>query len=169
MTEEKQCGPVCPITGCPISKVLMMTIVTALVAFGFDWLVHGNLLKADYAAYASLWRPEETMQAFLPYCILYHVVFAFAISGLYCFVAKGSACKGACPMTGIKFGLLVGLMLGITDFAAYIWLPMENTDLVIKWLIAGIVRGVLLGYVLSMLCKQCCKKSACEKTSSCCK
>lgn len=170
MSENKECsGMRCPITGTPIQKVLMMTIMTAILAFAYDWLVHGNLLKADYEALSGLWRPMEAMQEFMPYCIFYHLVLAFGVSGLYCLVAKNSECKGACPMTGVKFGLLLGVVLGISHFSLYVLLPMPTMDLAIKWLVAGIVRGVVLGYALSMMCKQCCKKNSCGTETGCSK
>lgn len=168
MTENKKCGLVCPITGCPIGQILITTLIVGIVAFAFDWMVHGNLFKADYEATASLWRPQAEMEAMFPFCILFHGLFAFGTAALYCFFAKGACCGGKCPMTGVKFGLLLGLIVGIGHFSIYMMVPMTSMDLPIKWLIADIVRGVLMGYVLSLSLKKfgCCDKGACETSCS---
>ncbi len=161
MTENEKTEMTCPITGCSLKKILIGTVVVAVVTFLFDWIFHGMLLKADYEATAALWRPQAEMQGMMSFCIIYHLVLAFGVSALYCYFAKGRECKGACPNTGTKFGLLLGLILGITNFAAYIWMPMP-LELAIKWLAGSIVWGVIVGYVLSMLCSKC-KDSSCSK------
>lgn len=153
MTENDKTGMTCPITGCPIKQILITTLVVGIVTFIFDWVFHGMLLRPDYEATAALWRPEAEMQGMMSYCIFYHVVLAFGVSALYCYFAKNKDCQGKCPNTGMKFGFLVGLMLGISHFASYIWMPIP-LELAVKWLVGNIVWGLVIGYVLSMLCKK---------------
>ena len=44
-------------------KRLIIAIVIVFIAiFATDFLIHGVWLKSDYAASASLWRPESEMQ-----------------------------------------------------------------------------------------------------------
>lgn len=163
-TEKSCCGGenkglTCPITGCPVKHILLATLGVFLVTYGFDFLYHGVLLKGDYMATASLWRTEADMKANWPVCLLYHFVLSFGIAGLYCFVGKKSSCGGACPATGVKFGLLLGMILGISAFSAYIWLPMP-LGLAVKWLVGNVILGVLLGFILSRISGKlggCCK------------
>lgn len=158
MDANNQGGMTCPITGCPIKKVLIATVVAGLVTFVYDWFVHGVLLKADYAATAALWRPMADMEAMWQVCVIYHVVLAFGVAGLYCFMGQKSDCGGSCTKMGATFGLLLGLIMGITHFSSYIWLPMP-LGLALKWLAAGVIWGVLIGFVLSRFCTTCAKKA----------
>lgn len=154
-------GMVCPITGCPIKKVLMATIVTFLVTMAYDWVFHGIYMMPDYQATASMWRTEAEMQSLFNICILYHAVLAFGVAGLYCFVGKNASCGGACLKTGLRFGLLLGLIIGISHFASYIWMPIPMA-MAVKWLAGSVVWGLIVGFVLSLLSKKCC----CSKTTA---
>ena len=163
MTEHGNTGMTCPITGCPVKKIIIGTVVVAVVTFLFDWIFHGMLLKPDYEATAALWRPEAEMQAMTTFCLIYHFVLAFGVSALYCYFAKSSECKGACPNKGMKFGFFIGLILGISHFASYIWMPIP-LELAIKWLVGSIVWGVIVGYVLAMMCSKCKDTGSCSAT-----
>lgn len=160
MSESNSEGLTCPLTGCPVKKVLITTIVTFAVTMAFDWLFHGKLMMADYTATASMWRPEADMKAMTDVCILYHAVLAFGVAGLYCYFSKHTECGGACPGKGIRFGFLLGLILGISQFAGYIWMPIPLA-MALKWLGGSIAWGVITGYVLSLVCGKCgaCKKA----------
>ncbi|MBU6236162.1 MAG: hypothetical protein KGQ41_09980 [Alphaproteobacteria bacterium] len=158
MTDQPSTGLVCPITGCPIKKILITTIIVMIATYAYDFLFHGVLMRADYEATANLWRSEADMKALFPFCLIYHGVLAFAVSGLYCMYAKGCACGGKCPKTGMKFGLFIGLIVGIGMFSSYIWLPMPLA-MAVKWLVGGVVWGLLIGFVLSKVASCCCKKA----------
>lgn len=160
MSEDKKCdGMVCPLTGCPIKNILIATVVTFIVTMAFDWLLHTQLMMADYTATAAMWRPEAEMNAMMGVCIFYHAVLSFGVAALYCFTSKSSSCGGACAVRGMKFGFLLGLILGISHFASYIWMPIPM-DMAIKWLGGSIAWGVIIGYVLSLVSSKCCCKKA---------
>lgn len=159
--EGKTCGMKCPLTGCPIAMVLAATIVAFVVTMGFDWVFHGIYMKEAYEATKDMWRPEEEMQNFFHICLIYHGVLAFGIAGLYCWISRFLPCSGKTPKAGLKFGFFVGLIIGISHFGSYIWMPIPM-DMAINWLIGSIVWGMLLGFVLSQLGRLCCKKS-CDK------
>ena len=161
MDGDKKCGLTCPVTGCPISKVLVATIVAFVVTMGFDWVFHGIYMKEAYEATADMWRPVEEMEKFFHFCLIYHAVLAFAVGGLYCWIAKSASCGGKCQKTGLRFGFFVGLIVGISHFSSYIWMPIP-LDMAVKWLVGSVVWGLLLGLVLSLLCRMCCK-SSCKK------
>lgn len=165
------------------SKPCMKTCLISVVAvfaflFGYDWLVHGQLLKADYEATASLWRSQEEMQKMFVWCIAYHAALAIVLT---CWFKKVRACHAACKTEcsteaattccpiksgGLCFGMKVGLLLGITHASSYIWLPIPAA-LAIKWFIASLVQGMGAGVVLGMLCKgKSCGTGACETKAS---
>lgn len=150
-------GLTCPITGCPVKHILIATVAVFAVTFAFDWLYHGVYLKDMYEATAAIWRPKAEMDAMMGVCLVYHAVLAFGVSALYCMMAKNCACGGGCPKTGMRFGLLLGLVIGIVHFSSYIWLPI-SMDLALRWLGGAVVWGVLTGYVLSLVKSKCCCK-----------
>lgn len=160
---EKKCGMTCPLTGCPIKKVLITTIVAFVVSMAFDWVFHGIYMKDAYLATASMWRSDEEMKGMMNFCLIYHGVLAFGVAALYCMFSKSSDCKGSCPKRGIKFGFLVGLILGISHFASYIWMPIP-LEMALNWLAGSVAWGVILGFVLSLL-SRCCNKS-CQKDAA---
>ena len=164
-------------------KPCMKTCIISFIGvfaflFGYDWLVHGKLLMADYEATASMWRSQEEMQQFFGWCIAYHAALAAVIT---CFFKKfrcatsgccacckcGPDCKCAkesatscCPIKsgGLCFGIKVGLLLGLAHASSYIWMPIP-ADLAVKWFFAYLVQGIGAGVVLGMLCKS--KSGAC--------
>lgn len=155
---EKQ-GLTCPITGCPIKGLLCTTIAVFLTIFGFEWAFHGIYMMPQYEATASLWRPMEESQALMHISIIRTAIAAFVISVLYCWTQR-SCCNGSTAFR-IKFGLMVGLLLGMWDFCAYVWMPIPY-ELALSWLIGGILMGLLVGIVLAIGSKMC-KKGSCSK------
>lgn len=170
MSENKECsGMRCPLTGCPVSQVLIVTILAAVAIFAYDWLVYGTLLQADYMATASIWRPEAEMQDMMAYCIGIHLLFGFGAAGLYCLFAKHSPCKGKCVKAGAKFGLMLGIILGAGHFFDYVALPVP-LDLGIKWFVAGVIKGIWIGSFLAFVAQKMCKgDSGCATDTGCSK
>jgi hypothetical protein len=158
MSEESK-GLMCPITGCPMKKIAIATVIVFIVSFIYDWLVHGMLLHADYEATAALWRPMAEMQGLMKYAILYHAVLAFGTAALYCYSMKSADCGGACRGKGLRFGLLLGIIIGISHFSAFIMLPMP-LSLAVKWFVAGLGWGLVQGFALSCACRCGCSKPA---------
>ncbi|MDX2074434.1 MAG: hypothetical protein SFX19_08755 [Alphaproteobacteria bacterium] len=158
---------------CPKTCIISFIAVFAFL-FGYDWLVHGHLLMADYEATASLWRPQEEMQQFFGYCIAYHAALAAV---LVCFFKKFRSCKcgptcqcnpeaasSCCPIKsgGLCFGIKVGLLMGLAHASNYIWLAIPG-DLAVKWFIAYLVQGAGAGVILGMVCKsKSCSKGSCD-------
>lgn len=158
MNDSTEAGMKCPLSGCPVKHVLLAAVVVFLLTYAFDFLFHGMFMKPYYEATASLWRPEAEMQSMMGFCLLYHGVLAIAVAGLYCMVGKSSECQGKCPKMGVKFGILLGLVLGISDFSSYMWLPLTSTEIPMLWLIGRLVWGVVIGIALAYTCR-CMKKN----------
>jgi hypothetical protein len=162
----KKCSP----------KTCIFSFLAVLVfLFGYDWLVHGNLLTADYEATASLWRPAADMQSMWVYCIAYHVALAAVLTCFFKKFRKGFAvchcgpecqcgdncpCKQAvaaanscCPIQsgGVCFGVKVGLILALSHATLYILLPIPGA-LAVKWFVAYLVQGIGAGAVLGIVC-----------------
>lgn len=158
----------------------MKTCIVSFIAvfafiFGYDFVVHGMLLKPDYEATAQLWRTEEEMQQLGMWCLIYHGLLAalftcwFKKSNCNCAICNKGQCSttGAagttcCPMKsgGLCFGIKIGLLMGILHASSYIWMPIPG-NLAIKWFFTGLFQGVGVGVILGMI-KGCMSKGSCE-------
>ncbi len=157
--KEKECsteGMSCPLTGCPIRKVILAWIVVFATIFCYEWAFHGMYMMPDYLATAELWRDNVAMQALGHIGLIRIAVMAFVIAGLYCWVARAE--HGCCTKFGIKYGAMIGLLLGIKSFGTYVYMPIPY-EMAVKWLIGEVLMGVLIGVVLSFVGKCCSKKS----------
>lgn len=152
---------------CPKKKCFLTFLAVFVFIFLFDGLVHGYLLSGLYAETASLWRPQEEMQAMWPWCVAFHLLLAGVITCFYgLFLKSSGACTTeAAPMpqpSGCKmtmcFGLKLGLIMGLLHASSYIWMPIPGT-LAVAWLASGIVKGLGVGLVLGLVCK----KKDCKK------
>ncbi len=163
-TAKKPCMKTCLISFVGVYAFIML----------YTFVVHGQLLKADYEATASLWRPMEEMQTMAVWCWLYHGLLAAIVT---CWFKKVRACHAACSTScsteaattccpvksgGLCFGVKLGLVLGLTHAASYIWMPIPQT-LAIKWFFSELFMGIGIGAVLGMLCRgKSCDKGGCE-------
>jgi hypothetical protein len=156
-----------------MKKCIISFIAVFAFLFIYDWLVHGQLLMADYQATVGTWRSQEEMQALFGWCIAYHAALAAVITcffkkfkkaqvvcicGTECQCSPTCPCKGAadcnsrCPIKtgGVCFGMKVGLLLALSHSVAYLWLPIPGA-LAIKWFIAYLVQGIVAGAILGMI------------------
>lgn len=153
MTDKKE-GMCCPLTGCPVKKVIVAWLFVFATMFGYEWAFHGMYMMPDYLATAALWRDEAEMEAMFHICIIRKAVMAFVIAGLYCWLSRAE--HGCCTKFGIKFGAMIGLLLGINSYSMYAYMPIPH-EMAVKWLIGEVLMGVVIGVVLSFVGK-CCKK-----------
>lgn len=148
-------GMRCPITGCSIKKIILAWIAVFVTIFAYEWAFHGMYMMPDYEATASMWRDGAGMQELLHIAWIRQAVLAFVIGGLYCWVSKAE--HGCCTKFGIKFGAMIGLILGISSFGLYLYLPIPY-EMALKWLIGETLMGVVIGIVLAFMGKCCTKK-----------
>ena len=74
-------------------KRLILAFIAVFVAiFATDFVIHGIWLKPDYAASASLWRPEAEMQKLFGWLLLGQALASFTFVMLW---VKGPADKAA--------------------------------------------------------------------------
>jgi hypothetical protein len=152
-------GMTCPLSGCPVKKVFVTTLVIFAVLFGFEWLFHGVFMKPAYEATASLWRPEEEMMSMMHICIIRKFFMALAIASLYGFACKNNAsCDTSCNKTGLRFGLMIGILMAANEFGVYAYLPIP-LDMAISWALGWLILGTLIGLTLAFL-SRCCKARA---------
>jgi hypothetical protein len=130
-------------------RVAMAAITAWVVHFAMGFLVHSVLLNDVYMQHVSIMRPESEAMAILPVAVGVSLIGFFAFAYAY---AKGYE-GGSGLQEGLRFGVLVGIML--CSFAA-IWQYMvwpASSSLLIAWLIDFIVEFAIYGMIVGMIYK----------------
>jgi hypothetical protein len=128
-----------------LAAAIIAVFITVSIA---DFLIHGVWLKNDYAASASLWRPEAEMQAHMGWLMLGQLLCSVAFTLLW---AKGFA-ENARAFCAVMFGLCTGIFAGANTLATYAVQPLPGS-LAAKWLVASIAECVLLAFVALLVYK----------------
>lgn len=143
LNKECMTNCVCPFTG--VHMIRFPLCVLAGFAFIFIWgfILHGQFLMGLYEQTAPLWRlPEDmSMALMLLYQFLTSAISAFIFTRHY--EARGI-------QEGMRFGLLLGSLMGVLLAAPYIWTPVPAA-LGIGWLIGGFIQGLGLGVIFSLI------------------
>jgi len=153
----------CPIKGC-FAKWIITSIPVFIFLVVAGYVVHHLWLKPLYEQTASLWRPMDEMKELFPLLLAYYAALSLLITALFCKIKKakmeacaatGTDCKIGgpnCPIKcGVCFGIIVGLLLGVSNAACYIWMPIPS-ELAIKWLLAWVGEGIGIGIILGLVC-----------------
>lgn len=124
-------------------KRIAIAILAVFVAiFATDYLIHGIWLKSNYMATAKVWRPEATMQQYLPFLFGGQFVIAIGFTMIWVRIAMG----GAGLMCALAYGFFVGLMFAGNSLIVYAVQPIEH-HIIMKWIIGGMVQGVVVGFI----------------------
>jgi hypothetical protein len=126
----------------------------ALGAFGVifvaDLGIHQVWLGDFYQAHAAWWRPAAEMQRLMPLMFVSQALLSLLLTAVY---AKGYQPDRGGLMQGVRFGLLMGLLLmGPCSLMSYVIYPYP-TSLIFSWLAGGLVEIALAGAAIGALYK----------------
>jgi hypothetical protein len=111
-----------------------------------DFVIHGILLQASYAATADLWRPMEEMKMWLSYLVTFLNCLVFVL--IYALLV-GNKRLG----TGLVYGCLFGLTAGISmGYGTYAVQPVPYS-MALSWFLGTLFRGVLAGLITGAIVK----------------
>lgn len=130
------------------ARFVLSTVVLAIFMFIYQMIVHGHMLMPYYMATPQLWRPEADMQAMVGWCLTYKLLFSAALTFLFTRHFEGKGMD-----EGVRFGVYLGLILGIQTAASYLWMPVSGS-LAIAWFVESFVFSILAGVILSMTYKK---------------
>lgn len=151
--DKLECKKPCLVKGVAIPTVAVFALITV-----FNIIFHGMIMMPHYEATADLWRDVAGMENLRNFSMLMTVLISVVLVMLYCCHTKAKECMGKSSSTGIKFGLMIGLLLGLWDLQAYAWLPLETMTIPLAWLFGSVVLGLLVGLLLSALKSWLCKE-----------
>jgi putative copper export protein len=128
-------------------RLVLAMIVVLVISFGLGFFLNGVLLKADYAATPSLYRPMTQMSTQFGYIVLANILIAVSMVLIY---AKGVE-RRPWFAQGIRFGVLVWALAAapmyLVDFAI---MPVAAT-LVIKQLIGQLIVALIDGLAVAAI------------------
>ena len=125
-------------------------IVVSVAALLLDFLVHGVLLQADYAALVpnGIYRGPEDANAYMPYMVAAHLLIGFGLTWLY---RKGAESGKPALGQGLRFGAAVAVMATIPGYLVYYAVQPLPAALVHKQMLYGSAAMLLLGLLLAWL------------------
>jgi hypothetical protein len=127
------------------TKRLIISIIAVFVALSVtDILIHGVWLSSRYGETKELWRPEDEMSSgkYMGWLHAGHALAAVTFTMLWAVGFAGTA-KISCA---VKFGAFMALFSQAHTLITYAVQPVPF-DIIVKWLLSGIVQGIILGLV----------------------
>ena len=122
------------------TKRYLLAVVAVLIAFqGMDFVIHNKILSETYAQLKSVWRPN--MQEFmwmLP-------VIGIGFSALFTYFYVSWRRLGGIG-EGLKYGLVVGLLIGVSGLMQYVVYPLPFS-LAVKWLAFNVLECMVAGAI----------------------
>ncbi len=127
-----------------IKRFLLTALAVFVVHEVLGYVIHAVLLTPYYQETYSLWRmPEEINMA-----LVYMVGLVWSLLFTYIFTI-GYEGKG--PMEGIRYGLLVGLLICVpAAFGTYAVQPI-TLSLAMAWFVYGTVQVVACGLAAALV------------------
>lgn len=130
-------------------KFFVAWIVVFIAWFLGGFLIHGTLLKADYAQLAGMFRSDPEMMSNFPLMILAYAIMSGAFVWIY---ARGVEAKPAVGQ-GLRFGLAVALVMSVPMYMiTYVVAPYPGM-LVVKQVVMDTILLLILGVIVASLYK----------------
>ena len=125
-------------------------VVVSIAAMVFDFIIHGLLLQADYAALvpSGFVRGPEAGARYLPWMLLAHVGIGFGLTALY---RAFHPAPTSDVRQGLRFGALMALAATIPGYLVYYAVQPRPATLVLKQIVFSTIAMLLLGLLLAWL------------------
>ncbi len=129
-------------------KKVILSVLAVFVAWSaMDFVIHGVILGAAYAATAPLWRPMGEMKTVLMYFTVFIAALAFVLIYSRFFARKGIA-------TGLTYGLLFGLATGVPmGYGSYSVMPIPYW-MAFTWCFGSVVEAMVGGVVVGWIIRE---------------
>jgi len=130
---------------------VMASLAAFIVGSILDFLFNNYCLKNVYMQTAQLWRPMDEMMKLMPY---YHIVSLFAAFVFTYIYTKGYEAKPSGLFEGLRFGLLIGLLV-VPSMAVITYATMPvPVRLSVGWFVTGMFQYAAIGSVVGLIYKK---------------
>jgi hypothetical protein len=128
-------------------RFLVAWVVVFVAWFVGSFVVHGLLLRDDYARLPTLFRPESDAQRYFPLMLLAHVIMAGAFVWIYSRGIEDAPWLGQ----GVRFGIAVALLAVVPTYMIYFVVQPMPGATVVKQIVFDSIVVVLLGIVAAFM------------------
>jgi hypothetical protein len=127
-----------------MKKVLLGAVVVFVILEVLDILIHGVILGSVYATMQNVWRPDMMDKMWIMHIVKIVVSFFFAL-----IFSKGYEGKGI--IEGVRYGLYVGIMIGIgMAYGTYAMIAIPYS-LALQWFIFAVFEYIIAAIGLSLV------------------
>jgi hypothetical protein len=127
-------------------RYVISLFVVFIFVFIFEYLVHGYLLTDLYNQTKELWRPEEEYK--MNFMFMSQLGFSAVLAYIFTLNYEGRGIG-----EGIRFGLTIGMLLGVIEIGKYGYMPIPMV-LMLSWVLASLLIGLGSGVILSLVYKR---------------
>lgn len=130
------------------SRFWISVVVVFVVAMALDFVVHGVLLKPDYAALTPhLFRTPEDGQRYFPFMLLAHVFMAIGITWLY----RGGRNDRPWTGQGLRFGIALAFYAVVPTYLIYYAVQPMPSSLVAKQIVFDTIAVIVIALVAAAM------------------
>jgi len=129
-------------------KYIIASVVVALVAYAFDFIVHVLILADAYKANEALFGSMDQMMKYIWLNPIAYFSLSFALGFIF---IKGYENRGI--MEGVRFGLLTGILMHVPRFCFEVMYYPYPKIFDVSNLVFGLIIFVILGIVFSLIYK----------------
>ena len=140
-----------------MKQFLISVVVMFILSLALGFVVHGVLLKADYAKLTGLMRDEAGQQQHFPAMLAAHLVLGLGVTALF---RRGRKIGEGWLTAGVCFGGLLVIVACIPTYLIYYAVEPMPGALVVKQIVFDTVATLVLGIAVAGLNQQ--KWSAAE-------
>ena len=129
-----------------LKRYIAASLAVYVIYLALGFLIHGVILAPTYQSIKGVWRPDLTSKMWIEW------MDGFLISFLFTYIfTKGYEGKGI--MEGVRFGLIVGLLISIpVAYGTYMIIPIPYY-LALEWFLYGTAQAMVLGVVAAAVYK----------------
>lgn len=128
-------------------RFLIAWVVVFIAWMVGSFIVHGTLLRDDYARLPNLFRPETEAQQYFHLMILAHVILAGAFVWIY---SRGVENR-PWPSQGLRFGAAVALLTVVPMYMIYYVVQPMPGQHVVKQIVFDGILVLILGLIAAWL------------------
>jgi len=128
-------------------RFVISAAVVIIILFATGYLVHGILLRPDYARLPNLYRPQEEQTKYLPFILAAQVIAGVALVWLY----RRAKNSRATILDGLQFGLAIAALMVIPKFLIYYAIQPLPGTIVVKQIFLDTIVVTLIGIVVAYL------------------
>lgn len=129
-------------------KLIISTVVVGIILFLLGWIIYGIIFADLFKTYfGHISRGEADMK-------IWAIAVANFLQAFFMYLVYSKCYRGGSPfMEGIKFGILIGLLMGL-PYVFYYWagapvkaigVIIDGSVMIFMYIVAGIVTGLIHG------------------------